>query len=134
MNLLEPLTAGVIFFIALLASLQIDAYIAQSSNGQASRQELGSAADAAMLASQALASNLSQPFTSPFPIPDCSSAASTLAKMINDASVATIDDITVTRSAIDQGILVLVEVKADKLATRQRWLSPAAYGLCSNNS
>jgi hypothetical protein len=134
MNLLEPLTAGVIFFIALLASLQIDAYIAQSSNGQASRQELGSAADAAMLASQALASNLSQPPNSPFPISDCSSAASALAKEINDASVATIDDITVTRSATDQGILVLVEVKADKLATRQRWLSPAAYGLCSSNS
>ena len=129
MNLVEPLTAGVIFFIALLASLQIDAFTAQSSNGQANRQELGSAADAAMLASQALASNLSQPLTSPFPITDCNSAAITLAQKINEASVPS----GVTRSATAQGIQVLVQVDASNLTTRQRWLSPAAYGLCSRS-
>jgi hypothetical protein len=133
MNLVEPLTAGVIFFIALIGSLQIDAYTAQSSNSQAIRQELGSAADAAMLASQALASNLSQPLSSPFPITDCSSAATTLAQKINEASVETIDGIAVTRSATSQGLLVRVQVEAGNLTTRQRWLSPAAYGLCSRS-
>lgn len=130
MSTIEPLTAAVIFLIALLSSLQIDVYIAQSSNGEASRQELGSAADAAMLASQALASNLSQPLTSPFPITDCNAAAITLAGEINKAPVPS----DVTRVATAQGILVLVQVEADKLTTRQRLLSPAAFGLCSSNS
>jgi hypothetical protein len=133
MNLIEPLTAGVIFFIALFASLQIDSYIAKSGNGQASRQQLGSAADASLLASQTLASKLSEPLLTPFPITDCSSAASTLAQNINDASVATIDGIAVTRSATVQGNLVRVQVEAANLTTRQRWLSPAAYGLCSSS-
>jgi hypothetical protein len=128
MNLLEPLTSGVIFIIALTASLQIDTYIAQSSNGQTSRQELGSAADAAMLASQALAGSLSQPLTSPFPITDCNAAAIKLAQKINEASVPS----AVTRSATAQGILVRVQVDAGNMTTRQRWLSPAAYGLCSS--
>jgi Tfp pilus assembly protein PilV len=130
MSTIEPLTAAVIFLIALLSSLQIDVYIAQSSNGEASRQELGSAADAAMLASQALASNLSQPLTPPFPITDCNSAAITLAGEINKAPVPS----DITRVATAQGILVLVQVEADKLTTRQRLLSPAAFGLCSSNS
>jgi len=133
MNLVEPLTAGVIFFIALVSSLQIDSYIAHSSNGQVSRQQLASAADASLLASQTLASNLSEPLLSPFPITDCSSAASTLAQNINDASVATIDGVVVTRSATAQGILVRVQVEAANQTTRQRWLSPAAYGLCSSS-
>ena len=130
MSTIEPLTAAVIFLIALLSSIQIDVYIAQSSNGEASRQELGSAADAAMLASQALASNLSQPLTPPFPITDCNSAAITLAGEINKAPVPS----DITRVATAQGILVLVQVEADKLTTRQRLLSPAAFGLCSSNS
>jgi Tfp pilus assembly protein PilV len=130
MSTIEPLTAAVILLIALLSSLQIDVYIAQSSNGEASRQELGSAADAAMLASQALASNLSQPLTPPFPITDCNSAAITLAGEINKAPVPS----DITRVATAQGILVLVQVEADKLTTRQRLLSPAAFGLCSSNS
>jgi len=133
MNLIEPLTAGVIFFIALVSSLQIDSYIAQSNNGQVSLQQLASAADASLLASQTLASNLSEPLLSPFPITDCSSAASTLAQKINDASVATIDGVVVTRSATAQGILVRVQVDAANQTTRQRWLSPAAYGLCSSS-
>jgi Tfp pilus assembly protein PilV len=130
MSTIEPLTAAVILLIALLSSLQIDVYIAQSSNGEASRQELGSAADAAMLASQALASNLSQSLTPPFPITDCNSAAITLAGEINKAPVPS----DITRVATAQGILVLVQVEADKLTTRQRLLSPAAFGLCSSNS
>jgi Tfp pilus assembly protein PilV len=130
MSTIEPLTAAVILLIALLSSLQIDVYIAQSSNGEASRQELGSAADAAMLASQALASNLSQPLTPPFPITDCNSAAITLAGEIKKAPVPS----DITRVATAQGILVLVQVEADKLTTRQRLLSPAAFGLCSSNS
>jgi Tfp pilus assembly protein PilV len=130
MSTIEPLTAAVILLIALLSSLQIDVYIAQSSNGEASRQELGSAADAAMLASQALASNLSQPLTPPFPITDCNSAAITLAGEINKAPVPS----DITRVATAQGILVLVQVVADTLTTRQRLLSPAAFGLCSSNS
>ena len=123
MNLLEPLTAGVIFFIALLASLQIDVYTAQSSERQKDRQELASAADAAMLASQLLASN-SAPLDS-----NCNLAASELAENINDASVPS----NVTRSATAQGILVGVQVDAGNMTRRQRWLSPAAYGLCSRS-
>jgi hypothetical protein len=123
MNLLEPLTAGVIFFIALLASLQIDVYTAQSSDRQKDRQELASAADAAMLASQLLASN-SAPLDS-----NCNLAASELAENINDASVPS----NVTRSATAQGILVGVQVDAGNMTRRQRWLSPAAYGLCSRS-
>jgi hypothetical protein len=123
MNLLEPLTAGVIFFIALLASLQIDVYTAQSSDRQKDRQELASAADAAMVASQLLASNT-------WPLdPDCGDAAIELAKRINNAPVPS----GVTRSATDDGINVLVEVEASNLAPRQRKLSPAAYGLCSRS-
>jgi hypothetical protein len=122
MNLLEPLTAGVIFFIALLASLQIDAYTAQSSDVQKDRHRFASAADAAMLASQILASN-SEPLN-----PDCNLAASTLAQKINDASVPS----GVTRSATKDGLLVRVQVDASNLTRRQRWLSPAAYGLCSH--
>jgi hypothetical protein len=82
------------------------------------------------LASQALASNLSQPLTPPFPITDCNSAAITLAGEINKAPVPS----DITRVATAQGILVLVQVEADKLTTRQRLLSPAAFGLCSSNS
>ena len=123
MNLLEPLTAGVIFFIALLASLQIDVYTAQSSDRQKDRQELASAADAAMLASQLLASNRA-PLDS-----NCNLAASELAENINDASVPS----NVTRSATAQGILVGVQVDAGNMTRRQRWLSPAAYGLCSRS-
>ena len=123
MNLLEPLTAGVIFFIALLASLQIDVYTAQSSDRHKDRQELASAADAAMLASQLLASN-SAPLDS-----NCNLAASELAENINDASVPS----NVTRSATAQGILVGVQVDAGNMTRRQRWLSPAAYGLCSRS-
>jgi hypothetical protein len=122
MNLLEPLTAGIIFFIALLASLQIDAFTAQSNIGEANRQELASAADAAMLASQILTSNISQPLD-----PDCNSAAIELAQRINNAPVPS----GVTRSANRDGINVRVRVEGSNLTTRQRWLSPAAYGLCS---
>jgi Tfp pilus assembly protein PilV len=128
MNLLEPLTAGVIFFIALLASLQIDVYTAQSSDRQKDRQELASAADAAMLASQLLASQLLASNTWPLD-PDCGDAAIELAKRINNAPVPS----GVTRSATDDGINVLVEVEASNLAPRQRKLSPAAYGLCSRS-
>ena len=112
-----------IFFIALLASLQIDVYTAQSSDRQKDRQELASAADAAMLASQLLASN-SAPLDS-----NCNLAASELAENINDASVPS----NVTRSATAQGILVGVQVDAGNMTRRQRWLSPAAYGLCSRS-
>jgi hypothetical protein len=125
MNLLEPLTAGIIFFIALLASLQIDAFTAQSNIGEANRQELASAADAAMLASQMLTSNLSQPLD-----PNCYSAAIELAQKINDDPVPS----GVTRSATNQGINVRVQVEGSNLTTRQRWLSPAAYGLCSSQT
>jgi hypothetical protein len=130
MNLLEPLTAGVIFFIALLASVQIDAYITKFSEDPNRSQQFSSAAhaDAAMLISQEVPSSLSQPLTSPFPIADCSSAAIALAQKINEASVPS----DVTRSATVLGSLVVVEVEASNLAPRQRTLSPAAYGLCSS--
>jgi hypothetical protein len=145
MNLLEPLVAGVILFIALVSSLQINASNSQWSLGQTSRQELRSAADASLLASQAIASKLAQAQASANQLaqssgsgivtPTCNQAAVTLAQKINDASVGTIDDVSVQREAtVITGDLVSVTVTAENLAMRQRWLSPAAYGLCGGSS
>lgn len=144
MNLLEPLVAGVILFIALVSSLQINAGNSQWSLGQTSRQELRSAADASLLASQAIASKLAQAQSSASKLAQssgsgiatatCNQAAVALAQNINDASVGTIGDSSVKREATVTGDLVSVTVKAENLAMRQRWLSPAAYGLCGGSS
>jgi hypothetical protein len=99
MNLLEPLVAGVVLFIALFSSLQINASNSQWSIDQASRQELNSAADASMLASQAIASKLAQSSGSGIAIADCKKAADTLAQEINNVSVAMIVDGSVKREA-----------------------------------
>jgi hypothetical protein len=149
MNLLEPLVAGVVLFIALFSSLQINASNSQWSIDQASRQELNSAADASMLASQAIASKLAQSSGSGIAIADCKKAADTLAQEINNVSVAMIVDGSVKREATviekreetvaekDEKTIIYyfvsVTVTAKGLAPRRRWLSPAAYGLCGSS-
>jgi phage terminase Nu1 subunit (DNA packaging protein) len=137
MNLLEPLVAGVVLFIALFSSLQINASNSQWSLDQARSQESRSAADASLLASQAIASNLAQAQSSGSvsAMATCNQAAVTLAQNINAASLGTIGDVPVQREAtVITGDLVDVTVTADNLAPRQRWLSPAAYGLCGGSS
>ena len=137
MNLLEPLVAGVVLFIALFSSLQINASNSQWSLDQARSQESRSAADASLLASQAIASKLAQAQSSGSGIATatCNQAAVTLAQNINAASLGTIGDVPVQREAtVITGDLVDVTVTADNLAPRQRWLSPAAYGLCGGSS
>jgi hypothetical protein len=145
MNLLEPLVAGVVLFIALFSSLQINASNSQWSLDQARSQESRSAADASLLASQAIASKLAQAQAtanqlaqssgSGIATPNCNQAAVTLAQNINAASVGTIGDVPVQREAsVITGDLVDVTVTAGNLAPRRRWLSPAAYGLCGGSS
>lgn len=137
MNLLEPLVAGVVLFIALFSSLQINASNSQWSLDQARSQESRSAADASLLASQAIASKLAQAQSSGSvgAMATCNQAAVTLAQNINAASLGTIGDVPVQREAtVITGDLVDVTVTADNLAPRQRWLSPAAYGLCGGSS
>jgi hypothetical protein len=137
MNLLEPLVAGVVLFIALFSSLQINASNSQWSLDQARSQESRSAADASLLASQAIASKLAQAQSSGSvsAMATCNQAAVTLAQNINAASLGTIGDVPVQREAtVITGDLVDVTVTAGNLAPRRRWLSPAAYGLCGGSS
>jgi hypothetical protein len=137
MNLLEPLVAGVVLFIALFSSLQINASNSQWSLDQARSQESRSAADASLLASQAIASKLAQAQSSGSvsAMATCNQAAVTLAQNINAASLGTIGDVPVQREAtVITGDLVDVTVTAGNLVPRRRWLSPAAYGLCGGSS
>ena len=122
MNLVEILVASVILVISSSCSLQLWASSTNSAEQAERRQHQLGQLEIALLASQArLAALAAQPVAS-----DCVDAASWLVAHLQSQPLG--EGLSREVSA-EPGALVRVRISAPEVGERQRWLSPAAYGL-----
>jgi type II secretory pathway pseudopilin PulG len=124
MNLVEILVALVILVTSSSCSLQLWASSARSAEqAERSQHQLGQL-EIALLGSQArLAALAAQPVGS-----DCADAASWLVGHLQSQPLGA--GLSREVSAEPGAALVRVRISAPEVGERQRWLSPAAYGLC----
>jgi len=123
MNLVETLVASVILVISSSCSLQLWASSSSSAAVAEQRQHLLGQLEIALLGSQArLTALAAEPVAT-----DCADAARWLAVHLQSQPLAA--GLSRVVSA-EPGALVRVQVSAAEVGQRQRWLSPAAYGLC----
>lgn len=131
MNLVETLMGGVIFGLASMGSLQIYGSSLQATYGNDQRQDHDAAMDLILATvHQSLSSQAAGPSSGD--AGDSPACAATVMKMLGDALVnhASSADVTFELSQHD-GLLRLMVLGVDQ-PPRQRWFSPAAYGLCGN--
>lgn len=123
MNLVETLAAAVILVISSSCSLQLWASSTSSAAEAEQRQHQLGQLESALLGSQArLAALAADPVAT-----DCADAARWLAAHLQSQPLA----VGLRRVvSTEPGSLVRVQVGAAEVGQRQRWLSPAAYGLC----
>jgi hypothetical protein len=123
MNLAETLVASVILLVSSSYSLQLWASSTSSAAAAEQRQhELGQL-EIALLGSQArLTAMAAEPVAA-----DCADAARWLAAHLQSQPLGA--GLSRVVSA-EPGALVRVQITAAEVGQRQRWLSPAAYGLC----
>ncbi|MEN9861809.1 MAG: hypothetical protein RLZZ515_2291 [Cyanobacteriota bacterium] len=124
MNLAETLVASVILVVSSSCSLQLWASSTSSAAAAEQRQhELGQL-EIALLGSQArLTAMAAEPVAA-----DCADAARWLAAHLQSQPLGAGLGRVVSA---EPGALVRVQITAAEAGQRQRWLSPAAYGLCS---
>lgn len=123
MNLVETLVASVILVISSSCSLQLWASSTSSAAAAEQRQHQLGQLEIALLGSQArLVALAAEPVAA-----DCADAARWLAVHLQSQPLA--EGLSRVVSA-EPGALVRVQVSAAAVGQRQRWLSPAAYGLC----
>ena len=124
MNLVEILVALVILVTSSSCSLQLWASSARSAEqAERSQHQLGQL-EIALLGSQArLAALAAKPVAS-----DCAGAASWLVGHLQSQPL--VAGLSREVSAEPGAALVRVRISAPEVGERQRWLSPAAYGLC----
>lgn len=123
MNLVETLVAAGILVISSSCSLQLWASSTSSAAAAEQRQHQLGQVEIALLGSQArLAALAAEPV-----VADCADAARWLAVHLQSQPLAA--GLRRVVSA-EPGALVHVQVSAAEVGQRQRWLSPAVYGLC----
>jgi hypothetical protein len=123
MNLVETLAAAVILVISSSCSLQLWASSTSAAAEAEQRQHQLGQLESALLGSQArLAALSAEPVAT-----DCAEAARWLAVHLHSQPLAA--GLSRVVSA-ESGPLVRVLIRAAEVGQRQRWFSPAAYGLC----
>lgn len=125
MNLVEALVASAMFVTSSSCSLQLWSSSASWARQADVQQQQAIQLEAALLASQAQLTALAgTPIAA-----DCTAASSWLAAHLH--SLPSGEGLARQVSA-EPGALVLVAVGGANGLQRQRWLSPAAYGLCGS--
>ena len=126
MNLVEALVASAMFVSSSSCSLQLWAGSSRWVHQADGLQQQAAQVEAALLASQAeLAALAGTPIAA-----DCTAATSWLVAHLQAKSAPA----GLTRQVqAEPGALVRLQVSAPDGPQRQRWLSPAAYGLCGGS-
>ena len=123
MNLVETLVAAVILVVSSSCSLQLWASSTSSAAAAEQRQQQLGQLEIALLGSQArLTAMAAEPVAA-----DCADAARWLVAHLQSLPLGA--GLSRVVSA-EPGALVRVQITAAEVGQRQRWLSPAAYGLC----
>lgn len=124
MNLIETLVAAMILAISSSFSLQLWASSTTSAESAEQRQHQLGQLEIALMGSQSrLTALAAQPVAS-----DCAAAASWLVGHLQSQPLGA--GLSREVSAEPGAALVRVRISAPEVGERQRWLSPAAYGLC----
>ncbi len=123
MNLVEVMVASAMFVTSSSCSLQLWAGSSSWARQAEERQQQSAQLEAALLASQ---SQLGALAGAPLAV-DCTAASTWLAAHLQaQPAVAGL----ARQVSVEPGGLVLVRISSAEGRQRQRWLSPAAYGLC----
>lgn len=126
MNLIETLVALMILAISSSFSLQLWASSTTSAEAAEQRQHQLGQLEVALLGSQARLAALEA-----LPMLGCADAASWLVGHLQSQSLGA--GLSREVSAEPGAALVRVRISAPEVGERQRWFSPAAYGLCGPN-
>ena len=125
MNLVEALVASAMFVTSSSCSLQLWSGSASWARQAEVQQQQATQLEAALLASQAQVTALAgTPIAA-----DCAAASSWLAAHLQSLPS---DKGLVRQVSAEPGALVRLQLSNNGVVQRQRWLSPAAYGLCGS--
>ncbi len=123
MNLVEAMVASAMFVTSSSCSLQLWSGSASWARQVEAQQQQAAQLEAALLASQAQLTALAGTAIAA----DCTAASSWLAAHLQSMPSG---EGLVRQVSAEPGALVRVAVSDANGLERQRWLSPAAYGLC----
>ena len=123
MNLVEAMVASAMFVTSSSCSLQLWAGSVSWARQAEAQQQQAAQLEAALLASQAQLTALAGTAIAA----DCTAASSWLAAHLQSLPSG---EGLVRQVSAEPGALVRVAVSDANGLERQRWLSPAAYGLC----
>ena len=123
MNLVEAMVASAMFVTSSSCSLQLWAGSVSWARQAEAQQQQAAKLEAALLASQAQLTALAGTAIAA----DCTAASSWLAAHLQSLPSG---EGLVRKVSAEPGGLVRLQVAAAEGMERQRWLSPAAYGLC----
>ncbi|MEB3308420.1 MAG: hypothetical protein VKK98_09775 [Cyanobacteriota bacterium] len=126
MNLADVVVSALVFSAASSASLQIAAGSLQWAGTHQQRQTHQDAAGLSLAAGQLLLERRAAAAGSA-PLPDCDQAAAELAGALEELPLAAGLE---RQLQLQQDGLVRLSIRAADQPPRQRWFSPAAYGLC----
>ena len=125
MNLVEAMVASAMFVTSSSCSLQLWSGSASWARQAEAQQQQAAQLEAALLASQAQLTALAgTPIAA-----DCAAASSWLAAHLQSLPSG---EGLVRQVSAEPGALVRLQVAGAGGEQRQRWLSPAAYGLCGS--
>jgi len=127
MNLVEAMVASAMFVTSSSCSLQLWAGSASWARQAEAQQQQAAKLEAALLASQAQLTALAGTAIAA----DCTAASSWLAAHLQSMPSG---EGLMRQVSAEPGGLVRLQVAAAEGMERQRWLSPAAYGLCGAQS
>ncbi len=125
MNLADVVVGALVFTAASSASLQIAAGSLHWAGAHQQRQNHQEAIELALASGQLLLERRAAAGGSA-PLADCHQAAAELAGALAELPLAA----GLERQLQQQEGLVRLTIRAAEQPPRQRWLSPAAYGLC----
>lgn len=131
MNLVETLMGGVIFGLASMGSLQIYGSCLQATHGHDQRQQRDAAMDLILAAAHQSLTQQSKGL-SPGIADDSSSCVATVMESLVEALAAQARPVDVLVELSQHDGLLRLMVQGPDQPARQRWFSPAAYGLCGN--
>jgi len=123
MNLVEAMVASAMFVTSSSCSLQLWAGSASWARQAEAQQQQAAKLEAALLASQAQLTALAGTAIAA----DCTAASSWLAAHLQSMPSG---EGLMRQVSAEPGGMVRLQVAAAEGMERQRWLSPAAYGLC----
>ena len=127
MNLVEAMVASAMFVTSSSCSLQLWSGTASWARQAEAQQQQAAQLEAALLASQAQLTALAGT-----PIaPDCTAASSWLAAHLQSLPSG---EGLVRQVSAEPGALLRLQVTGAGGEQRQRWYSPAAFGLCGAQS